>query len=258
MRRRSSARTRSDTAFTTSALSCVGSICTRNGRLPEGHVTGVVHDHVQTPGRRNDLLDRRVAGFLRRNIDRTEIHGVLGGIGRHFLDLRRMAALRLPHARVNGVPCVCQRMRGQAPKPLDAPVMTMMFFMDRQTLRSRAELARSPSRHPGRPSGSNPMASAPRRCSPPTVSGRSCCLRSRTEAASTRRTVLTEYSEFSKQIVWIDRPRSSSTAWALAPATSRILSQPRAASSRSSIFSPGRSRWKTSPPSWSRARATCR
>ena len=76
---------------------------------------------------------------------------MLGGIGRHFLDLRRMAALRLPHARVNGVPCVCQRMRGQAPKPLDAPVMTMMFFMDRQTLRSRAELARSPSRHPGRP-----------------------------------------------------------------------------------------------------------
>src|SRR2546426_35769 len=40
-----------------------------------------------------------------------------------------------------------------------------------------------------------------------------------------------------------------------AAAPSRILSRPRAASPRSSIFRPGRSRWKTSPPSWSRARS---
>src|SRR5438046_4954863 len=37
--------------------------------------------------------------------------------------------------------------------------------------------------------------------------------RPRTGAASTRRTVLTEHSEFSKRNAWTDRPRSSSTAY---------------------------------------------
>ena len=36
---------------------------------------------------------------------------------------------------------------------------------------------------------------------------------------------MTEHSEFSKRIVWVARPRSSSTAWALAATTSGILSQ---------------------------------
>ena len=36
MRRSSSARTRSNTMFTTSAPSCIGSTCTRNGRFPKG------------------------------------------------------------------------------------------------------------------------------------------------------------------------------------------------------------------------------
>jgi hypothetical protein len=49
----------------------------------EDHVAGIVNYHVQHPVLGDDFLDRRVAGFLRRDIqlDGTEIDPVLGRVG---------------------------------------------------------------------------------------------------------------------------------------------------------------------------------
>ena len=85
----------------------LGELFGREGfRRTEHHVAGVVHDHVQAPVLIDDLPDRCVRGLLRRDVqlDRANVHFVLGRVLPHLRDLRLVAAGGFAHARVDGVP----------------------------------------------------------------------------------------------------------------------------------------------------------
>jgi hypothetical protein len=70
-------------------------------------------------------------GLLRRHIqlDRTQVHTVLGREFFQFLDLWRIAAGWFAHAGVDGVTRTGQGTCSRAPEPFDSLVMTMTFFM---------------------------------------------------------------------------------------------------------------------------------
>lgn len=80
-----------------------------------GHVAGVVDEHVDPAGLGLDLRYSRVDGVLRVHVefDGAQVDTVLAGVVGRGLDLRRVAARGVAHARVHGVAGVCQGPGGE-------------------------------------------------------------------------------------------------------------------------------------------------
>src|ERR1700691_5099531 len=123
MRRNISARTRSATPFTISAPSWEGSTWTRKGRLPKGASTTL------TMAAATELAWASAGSKLASPL--SAVSGTPLSLAYWFTDstwveLRPVVA-RMPAYTV--WPASAKRRAARAPKPLDAPVMTITCFM---------------------------------------------------------------------------------------------------------------------------------
>ncbi len=106
-------------------LSCEGL------RGAEDHVPSIMNDDIETTVSLDDGFDCLVGGFLRSDVelDGAEVYFVLG---REFLSgfhLRGVSACGFAHAGVEVCPAMARARAARAPKPLEAPVITMTFFI---------------------------------------------------------------------------------------------------------------------------------
>jgi hypothetical protein len=94
-------------------------------------VAGIVHDDVETAGVGDDPGDACFDGGVGGDIefDRAQVDAVFLGEGCCIGNGLGVAGFGGAHAGINGMAGPCERAGGQAPKPLEAPVMTMTCLL---------------------------------------------------------------------------------------------------------------------------------